>query len=521
VAAGLGRVSRAAEVLIAGAGPTGLTLALQAHTAGARVRIVERRTEVFRPSRALILHPRTLEVLLPLGVTHALLARANIAPEARLHFGEREVPVRLANLALPDTAFPHLSLIRQLDVESVLIEALARRGIQVEWGKELVEVADGAELARAAIRSSSGVEEGAYDFVAGCDGQESTVRRSAGIEWPGAPYAEEVVLADAELEADLAPGVAHVGIGRYGLLFVFALGEQATWRLLATRPAAPDAFPFGGPGPPVSRSELQELLNDAGLDARIADLGWSARYRLQHRLAARFRRGRLFVTGDAAHAYSPATGQGMNTGIQDAVNLGWKLAFAASSSNPQTLLDSYDLERRPVARRLLALTHLVFMAEASSNRLVSLLRGTLMPLGAPVLPALTGQRQLVAEVIRVVSQWRASYPSSPLSVEGAPRAVTGPRPGLRLPDGDVTCDGKSLRLHALLAEPGVHVLLARDASPLEGQLLSPRIMVHRLTTRPGAGVVAVRPDGYVGFRCAIADEVQLRAWLTMLGAMAN
>jgi hypothetical protein len=266
---------------------------------------------------------------------------------------------------------------------------------------------------------------------------------------------------------------------------------------------------------------LQELLNDAGLDARIADLGWSARYRLQHRLAARFRQGRLFVTGDAAHAYSPATGQGMNTGIQDAVNLGWKLAFAASSSNPQTLLDSYDLERRPVARRLLALTHLVFMAEASSNRLVSLLRGTLMPLGAPVLPALTGQRQLVAEVIRVVSQWRTSYPSSPLSVEGAPRAVTGTRPGLRLPDGDVTCDGKPLRLHALLAEPGVHVLLARDASPLEGLLLSPRIMVHRLTTTPGAGVVAVRPDGYVGFRCAIADEVQLRAWLTMLGAMAN
>ena len=140
------------------------------------------------------------------------------------------------------------------------------------------------------------------------------------------------MLADVELDGTCAGGVAHVVAGRRGLLFVFALGERATWRLLATRPAAPGAAAVRAPGPPVPAAELQALLDDAGLDARITDLAWSARFRLQHRLAARFRRGRLFLAGDAAHAYSPATGQGMNTGIQDAVNLGWKLAFAACAA---------------------------------------------------------------------------------------------------------------------------------------------------------------------------------------------
>ena len=132
------------DVLVAGAGPAGLALALQVHAHGGRVRIVDRRPEAFRPSRALIVHPRTLEVLRPLGVTQALLARADVAPEIRLHLGSREARIQLAGLALPDTAFPHLSLLRQMDVEMVLSQALARRGVPVERGTELAGVGDGA-----------------------------------------------------------------------------------------------------------------------------------------------------------------------------------------------------------------------------------------------------------------------------------------------------------------------------------------------------------------------------------------
>jgi len=507
-----------ADILVAGAGPAGLTLALQARDHGAVVRVIDRRQEAARPSRALILHPRTLEVLRPLGVTQALLARADIAPAADLRLGARTVRVTLAGLDLPDTAFPHLSLVRQTDVERVLARALADRGIRVEYGTELAGVRDGADGVRAVLRSPAGTEEIMAGFVAGCDGPASTVRAQAGIGWPGGRYPVEVILADAELDGDLPGDAACLVAGRRGLLFVFRLGEQASWRLLATRPAGSDRLPPGQFGPPVPAAELQALMDEAGLGARLTGLAWSARVGLQHRVAGRFRHGRLFLAGDAAHAYSPATGQGMNTAVQDAANLGWKLAFAATGPGSGPLLDSYDAERRPVARQVLAMTHLAFWAEASTGPVASAFRGYLAPLAAPAVPALTRRRRLVAEGIRLVSQLRVSYRDSPLSVEGTPRRPGRPRAGDRLPDQLVTSAGRSIRLHDLLAAPGVHILLDRDADRPGTLSPGPLVNVHRLTSVPGRGLIAVRPDGYVGFRCQATEAGQLAAWLTRLGA---
>jgi 2-polyprenyl-6-methoxyphenol hydroxylase-like FAD-dependent oxidoreductase len=353
-------MTRSARILVAGAGPAGLALALQAHDHGAEVRIVDRRPAAFRPSRALIMHPRTLEVLRPLGVTGALLARADTAPSAELRLGRRAVRVRLAGFALPDTAFPHLSLIRQMDVETVLAGALGDRGVEVERGTELAWVRDRGADALAALRTPSGLDEACFDAVGGCDGPASTVRAQAGIGWAGRPYPVEIVLADADLDGDLQAGVAHVAAGPGGLVFAFALGEQAPWRLLATRPARPGPATFGQPGPPVLAAELQALLGQSGLVARITRLAWSARYRVQHRLAGRFSVGRLFLAGEAAHAYSPATGQGLNAAVQDAANLGWKLALATPGPAGAVLLGSYGQERRPVARQMLGVTHLAF-----------------------------------------------------------------------------------------------------------------------------------------------------------------
>ena len=192
-------MSQATDVLVVGAGPTGLTLALQAHALGARVRIIDRRAELWRPSRALILHPRTLEVLRPLGVTEAILDRADTAPEVHLHLGAWVVRVTLAGFALPDTAFPHLTLVRQTDIEDVLDRALAARGVVVERGTELVDLEHGPSGVRATIRSPAGLHDVDCTVVAGCDGPESTVRRLAGIAWRGKPYREEVVIADAEI----------------------------------------------------------------------------------------------------------------------------------------------------------------------------------------------------------------------------------------------------------------------------------------------------------------------------------
>ena len=518
------RIRPPLDVLVAGAGPTGLALALQAHAHGARVRIVDRRPAAYRPSRALIVHARTLEVLRPLGVTQALLDRADAAPEVYVHLGSRAAHVRLADLALPDTAFPHLSLLRQADVEAVLAQALAERGVPVERGIELIGARSEAGAAQAILRAPSGTETVACGFVAGCDGPASTVRTHARIGWPGKPYAHEVVLADAEFAGAEVAGApagqaAHVAVGRDGLVFAFALGERATWRVLATRPAGQDLVQPGQPGPPVPAQALQELLDAAGLGARITHLAWSARIQVQHRLAARFRQGRLFLAGDAAHACSPATGQGMNAGIQDAVNLGWKLAFAASgASSPEALLGSYESERRAFARQMIAMTHMVFWAEAATGPVPSSLRAAAARLGEPAVAAFMRRRQPVAAAVRLLSQLWVAYPASPLSVEGTPRLSGRPRAGHRLPDMTVTAGQRHIRLHQLLCEPGVHVLAYREAGQIENLAFGPHVTIHRLMSISGRGLVAVRPDGYIGFRCGGTDVAQLRDWLVRAGA---
>ena len=517
VARGRRGVSAGPDVLVVGAGPTGLTTALQAHDNGATVRIVERRPEAFRPSRAMIMHSRTLESLRPLGVTDSLLDRGDRAPTAELHLGRRRVCAQLGDVALRDTAFPHLTMLRQMDVEEVLAAALKERGVHVERGVELADASADDGMVRVTLVSEGRVEEGSCRFVAGCDGPASTVREVAGIDWQGGFYREEVVLADVELDGPLAPGVLHVVAGRPGLVFLFALGEGAAWRILATRRGGAGDTPFGQPGEEVPASDIQRLLDAAGLDIMVRELAWSSRVRLQHRLAGSFRQGRLFIAGDAAHAHSPAAAQGMNSGILDAVNLGWKLAFASNNGAHSELLNSYEQERRTVARQVLALTHLVFFAEASTNPLPAFLRGTVVPLMAPAFALVLQRRLLMAKVVRLLSQGWVRYRHSLLSVEGR-AGGRGPRPGDRLPDEDVMCDGRTVRLHQLTARPGVNVLLERDTNAVDGKPLGRHVTAHRVTSWPGGGLVAVRPDGYVGFRCGAADSERLRAWLDLIGA---
>jgi hypothetical protein len=171
-----------------------------------------------------------------------------------------------------------------------------------------------------------------------------------------------------------------------------------------------------------------------------------------------------------------------------------------------------------VARQVLAITHLVFWAEAAAGGVPSALRGRLAPLAAPLVPALIRRRRLVAEAVRLLSQLRVSYRDSPLSVEGTPRRRSGPRAGDRLPDRRVSSAGRSIRLHDLLARPGVHILLDRDTE-WPGTLAPDRfVSIHRLTSAPGRGVTAVRPDGYIGFRSRTAETGQLAAWLARLRA---
>lgn len=213
----------------------------------------------------------------------------------------------------------------------------------------------------------------------------------------------------------------------------------------------------------------------------------------------------------------------MNNGILDGLNLGWKLGFASAGGVYAELLDSYEQERRMAARRVLALTHVIFFWEASPHPLARLLR-SLLPAAAPLMPVLLRQKRLTSAGIRLLAQPFVRYRNSAISVDGARTAAGWPRPGDRLPDAPVMLEGgRPARLHELTATPGVHVFLDRDAgrgAAGEGPTFAGgKVHVHRLASHPGGGIAAIRPDGYVGFRGLDGDPQELRGWLRMVGAI--
>ena len=501
------------DVLVVGAGPTGLALALQAHLHGARVTVVERRPVPERPSRAMVVHPRTLEVLRPLGVVEELLAAGIPSPTVDLHVGRRVVRTHLGGFTLPDTPYPYLLFIRQSDLEAVLLRAVNRHGIDVQRGIDVLgyRVERGRPVAIIATPARS--DELPARFLVGCDGGASRVRKSARIPFEGGRYPTDILLADVELEGQPEGWSTDVdgqaALARTGLLLLLPLGEKATWRVLAGVPAV-FGEPFAdGLGPPVAERTVTDVVAASGLPVELASVAWSCQVPIHHRLASRYIRGPVLLAGDAAHRFSPAGGQGMNTGIQDACALGWRLALAAHSpGRADLILASYEKERRPVARSVLGLTRALFWLEAGRGRTATAVRTVAPSAVGGMLPMLIRRERLVASVVRIMSQLAWAYPDSPLSLERRTRpvlrrgAATPPgRPGQRLGDTLVVVDDRWQRLHEATATAGFHVLLHRDAMPAGAlPLASFSTTVHRVQTWAGDDAVVVRPDGYIGYR---------------------
>ncbi|SCG76941.1 FAD-dependent monooxygenase [Micromonospora inositola] len=522
----------AVEVLVVGAGPTGLAMAGQLAAFGVRARVVDRALDRVHESRALAIQPRTLEVLAGLGVTAELVASGNRAVRLCLHVRGRERSVPLYDLGLQDTAYPYLLFLSQADTERILGEHLAAAGLAVDRGVELVGLDRTADGAVATLRHSDGREEPvSARYVVGCDGAHSTVRHLAGIGFEGGAYPQTFVLAD--LEADgVEPGSAHGFLSERGMLFLFPLGHPTSWRLLAMRPPT-DLTP---PDAPVTLDEVQALADTyTAATVRLHDPVWMTNFRLHHRAANRYRSGPVFLAGDAAHIHSPAGAQGMNTGIQDAVNLGWKLAQALRGDPDPALLDTYDTERAPVGRMVLRFTDRAFTVATSSNPVVRFARARMAP---ALIPAVLAPRLVRAFAFRTVSQLGISYRHSPLSAEDPSAPRKGPRAGDRLPDASVPGGGASGTLHQLTAAPGWHLLLCGppgawpaaatasldqyqltihqltepDATAAASTSASPAL--RRLGVTPGAsGLFLVRPDGHIGYRAGGSDLAGLLAYM--------
>ncbi|MEU8432780.1 FAD-dependent oxidoreductase [Streptomyces sp. NPDC029216] len=363
------------EVAVVGAGPTGLALAVTLAEAGVDFVLLDRQPEGANTSRAAVVHARTLEVLDELDPSGALSAEliARGIPVGRFQVRDGARPLaRIPFGGLP-TAHPYALMVPQYETEAVLLERLRALGGEVHRPYEVTSVtqdADGVTLTTATgetLRAARAV---------GADGMHSTVREAAGIGFTGSAYGESFVLADVVM--DWAPGPREVSLafGTSGLTVVAPLpgGHYRIVATVAEAPAEPDLD--------YVRALLEERVPG---QARIHGLAWSSRFRIHHRVADRYRAGRLLLAGDAAHVHSPAGGQGMNTGIQDAYALG-----RALTSKDPAALDGYEARRRPVARRVVALTDRMTRIATTRNPALRTVRNALLPALFRI-PALRGR----------------------------------------------------------------------------------------------------------------------------------
>ena len=335
------------RVLIAGGGPTGLTLGIELARRGVGVRVVDRADRFFAGSRGDGIQPRTLEVLDDLGVIDAVLTEGAAAAPIRVTLDGNFVDVRRMTEPrepTPDTPYPNPWVLGQSQLEGVLRARLLELGARVELGTELVGL-DQDEQGVTARLSAGGTEEtDRFDYLVGADGGASFVRKAIGVAFPGTTDETFRVLAGDVAAPDLDPESGYW----------FAAADNPMAGVVMTPLPGTEYFQFATPlgeGDDASLETMQAILDRFKAGVRLTGLGWSTVWRPNVRLAEHYRVGRVFLAGDAAHVHPPTGGQGMNTGVQDAYNLGWKLA-----SGDETLLDTYESERRTNAARVLGVT---------------------------------------------------------------------------------------------------------------------------------------------------------------------
>lgn len=499
------------DVLISGAGPTGLVLALWLTKLGVGVRIVDKTAEPGTTSRALAVQARTLELYRQLDLAEAVVARGHQVPAGNFWVkGKRKAGISLRDLGAELTPYPFMLIFPQDEHEKLLIERLAALGTNVERRTELVNFAERNNGLTARLRRDDGSEQDCEaSYLVGCDGARSRVRELIGTGFPGGTYPHVFYVADVEARGPALNGELHVDLDEADFLAVFPLAGQGRARLIGTVRGV--------------RAQRAETLTIAAVSDRaitnmkvkIAKVNWFSTYHVHHRVTQNFRKGRVFLAGDAAHIHSPAGGQGMNTGIGDAINLGWKLAAVLRGRAGDALLDSYEAERIGFARRLVATTDRVFTFATGEGAFANFVRTQIAPV---VIPAAFSFQAVRKFAFRTVSQTMLNYRGSLLSRGKAGRV----RGGDRLPwvksdgaDNFVPLRTMDWQVHVYgSASPEITATCARRRLPLHVFDWQAECAAAGLSRD---AVYLIRPDTYVALADAGGGSGALSRYFAELG----
>jgi 2-polyprenyl-6-methoxyphenol hydroxylase-like FAD-dependent oxidoreductase len=533
-------------VLVVGAGPTGLMVANELARHGVRPRIIDREPAPATTSRALVVQPRTLEIFDDIGVVDQTITAGDSASGLTITFAKKAVELDfVGQLTGPQnyTAYPEPRTLSQHDTERILTELLSKQGIEIERGQALTDLTQDGESVTASLHGEDGsIETVRCRWVIGCDGAHSAVRKAAGIPFTGSTYRDEFIMADAKLDWKLPHGGLYGFPSPAGIFAAFSMPGENRYRIFGNFPPGPD-------GPSAEYSEPSHDEFQAMVDERVpfpvtvVEEYWVTRYRVHSRTVPRYRDGRVFLVGDAAHVHSPAGAQGMNTGIQDAYNLAWKLALVERGLADESLLESYQAERHPVGVQLLKTTDRLFSAFGGQNPLARLARGRVAPLLVGRVLSRSWVRQ---RFIGLLAQLRVRYPNSPLNAEDGSGWRDAPAPGDRAREADVMIDGRAGRLHEVFrgthhtvllftglddeARPAVELCrIAEQIEQMYPGLVTARVVTaERFADHPAAlgdptrsahhqyGIASasafvVRPDKYIGYRCRPVDPDRLMA----------
>jgi 2-polyprenyl-6-methoxyphenol hydroxylase-like FAD-dependent oxidoreductase len=499
------------QVLIAGAGPTGLVLALFLARQGIRPRIIDPVAEPGTTSRALVVQARTLEFYQQVGIADALLQGATRFTGINLWAAGRKMAhIAIGALGTGLSRFTYMTVFPQDEHERLLIDQLSALGITVERGTSLQSFEESRDGVRVQLtRADGSVERCDVRYLAGCDGARSKVRERFHTTFQGGTYDRLFFVADVVATGPVADGDLHLALDESDFLAVFPMKGRGHARFIGTvlkAPADGDAA--------LKWDDVSHHIEER-MQVTVETVNWFSTYRVHHRIAGQFRQGRAFLLGDAAHIHSPVGGQGMNTGIGDAVNLAWKLAAVLNGSGPARLLDTYQPERIAFARRLVKTTDQAFTIVTSNGPIARRVRLDIVPRLLPPLFEFAAVRRLM---FRTISQIGIRYRSSALSTGSVGRVHAGDRlpwvaPVAGAPPADNFTPLSSLdwQVHVYGAAPGdTTAACAARGLALHVFPWDPAIAGTGLERN---ALYLIRPDGYVALADRAASRVTLERYL--------